>query len=206
MWPILKKLLEKIDFPLFGILPLSNKIIYHVKRIHEVLLLKLFVDWETFDLVCRGPPYEILVLLTNEMIMRGKKRTALFLTHNWKRSSFFNTLTTKYLENQPQNILTTHHRTSWQPTTNNLDNQIENILTTHHRTAWQRTTNNLGNSKENSHTWYLLREPREYLCKFFLAGVNFYRFNAKNWHFRQILREKVAFFCRFNAKNWRFSV
>ena len=31
-------------------------------------------------------------------------------------------------------------------------------------------------------------------CKFFLAGVNFYRFNAKNWHFRQILREKVAFF------------
>ena len=41
---------------------------------------------------------------------------------------------------------------------------------------------------------------------FFLAGVNFYRFNAKNWHFRQILREKVAFFYRFNAKNWRFSV
>ena len=32
------------------------------------------------------------------------------------------------------------------------------------------------------------------LCKFFLAGVNFYRFNAKNWHFRQILCEKVAFF------------
>ena len=31
-------------------------------------------------------------------------------------------------------------------------------------------------------------------CKFFLDGVNFYRFNAKNWHFRQILREKVAFF------------
>ena len=44
-------------------------------------------------------------------------------------------------------------------------------------------------------------------CKFFLASVNFYRFNAKNWHFRQILREKVAlFFYRFNAKNWRFSV
>ena len=30
-------------------------------------------------------------------------------------------------------------------------------------------------------------------CKFFLAGVNFYRFNAKNWHFQQILRKKVAF-------------
>ena len=45
-----------------------------------------------------------------------------------------------------------------------------------------------------NHTWYLSREPRVYSCKFFLAGVNFYRFNAKNWHFRQILREKVAFF------------
>ena len=44
------------------------------------------------------------------------------------------------------------------------------------------------------HTSYLSREPRVYPCKFFLAGVNFYRFNAKNWHFRQILRKKVAFF------------
>ena len=44
------------------------------------------------------------------------------------------------------------------------------------------------------HTWYLSRIPRIYPCKFFLAHVNFYRFNAKNWHFRQILREKVAFF------------
>ena len=44
------------------------------------------------------------------------------------------------------------------------------------------------------HTSYLSRTPQIYLCKFFLAGVNFYRFNAKNWHFRQILREKVAFF------------
>ena len=42
-------------------------------------------------------------------------------------------------------------------------------------------------------------------CKFFLAGVNFYRFNAKNWHFWQILSRKVVFFYRFNAKNWRFS-
>ena len=56
------------------------------------------------------------------------------------------------------------------------------------------------------HTSYLSREPRVYPCKKILAGVNFYRFNAKNWHFRQILREKVAFFYRFNAKNWRFSV
>ena len=36
------------------------------------------------------------------------------------------------------------------------------------------------------HTWYLLREPRVYPCKFFLSGVNFYRFNAKNWRFLQI--------------------
>ena len=37
-------------------------------------------------------------------------------------------------------------------------------------------------------------------CKYFLAGVNFYRFNAKNWHFRQILREKVAFFTDLTRK------
>ena len=52
----------------------------------------------------------------------------------------------------------------------------------------------------------ICHERHEYSCKFFLAGVNFYRFNAKNWHFQQILRKKVAFFYRFNAKNWRFSV
>ena len=33
------------------------------------------------------------------------------------------------------------------------------------------------------HTSYLSRTPRIYLCKFFLASVNFYRFNAKNWQF-----------------------
>ena len=55
------------------------------------------------------------------------------------------------------------------------------------------------------HTWYLSRAYERGSCKFFLAGVNFYRFNAKNWHFRQILREKWRFY-RFNAKNWRFSV
>ena len=32
--------------------------------------------------------------------------------------------------------------------------------------------------------------------KIFLVSVNFYRFNAKSWHFRQILRENVAFFTR----------
>ena len=49
------------------------------------------------------------------------------------------------------------------------------------------------------HTSYLSRKPREFSCKFFLAGVNFYRFNAK----------KLAIycvFCRNNAKNWQFSV
>ena len=44
------------------------------------------------------------------------------------------------------------------------------------------------------HTSNLSRIPRVYPCKFFLDGVNFYRFNAKNWHFQQILCEKVAFF------------
>ena len=31
-------------------------------------------------------------------------------------------------------------------------------------------------------------------CKFYLAGVNFYRFNAKNWHFRQIFTRKSGVF------------
>ena len=50
------------------------------------------------------------------------------------------------------------------------------------------------------HTSYLSRTPRTCPCKFFLAGVNFYRFNAKKWHFRQILREKVAFFTDLTRK------
>ena len=32
------------------------------------------------------------------------------------------------------------------------------------------------------------------------VSVNFYRFNAKNWHFQQILREKVAFFTDLTRK------
>ena len=34
-----------------------------------------------------------------------------------------------------------------------------------------------------NHTSYLSRNPWEFSCKFFLAGVNFYRSNAKNWQF-----------------------
>ena len=63
-----------------------------------------------------------------------------------------------------------------------------------------------GSEVGGDHTSYLSRTPRIYSCKIFLASVNFFRFNAKNWHFRHILREKVAFFYRLNAKNWRFSV
>ena len=33
------------------------------------------------------------------------------------------------------------------------------------------------------HTSYLSRAHERGSCKFFLAGVNFYRFNAKNWQF-----------------------
>ena len=46
----------------------------------------------------------------------------------------------------------------------------------------------------DEHTSYLSREPWVYPCKFFLAGVNSYRFNAKNWHFWKILREKKGAF------------
>ena len=50
-----------------------------------------------------------------------------------------------------------------------------------------------------NHTWYLSRTPRTCLCKFFLAGVNFYRFNAKNWQF-------TVYFAVITQKNWQFSV
>ena len=72
------------------------------------------------------------------------------------------------------------------------------------------------NLMQQNHYWYYsahLTIP--HIChgshgytrvNFFLAGVKFYRFNAKNWHFRQNLREKLAFFYIFNAKNGRFLV
>ena len=44
------------------------------------------------------------------------------------------------------------------------------------------------------HTSNLSRIPRIYPCKFFLAGVNFYRFNAKNWHFDRFYVKKWLFF------------
>ena len=48
-----------------------------------------------------------------------------------------------------------------------------------------------------AHTWYLSRMLRIYLCKFFLAGVNFYRFNAKNWQFTvyfAVITQKIGNF------------
>ena len=61
----------------------------------------------------------------------------------------------------------------------------------------------------SSHTSYLSPEPREFSCKFFLAGVNFYRFNAKNWQFTvyfAVITQKLAIFCVF-CRNLRvFSV
>ena len=41
----------------------------------------------------------------------------------------------------------------------------------------------LATEGRETHTSYLSRTPRIYSCKFFLAGVNFYRFNAKIWQF-----------------------
>ena len=66
-------------------------------------------------------------------------------------------------------------------------------LTTYSKLAEKKWLG-LGTHPILEHTSNLSRIPRIYPCKFFWAGVNFYRFNAKNWHFRQILREKVAFF------------
>ena len=51
-----------------------------------------------------------------------------------------------------------------------------------------------------NHTSYLSRIPRIYPCKFFLAGVNFYRFNAKNWHFDRFYVKKWLFFTDLTRK------
>ena len=48
-----------------------------------------------------------------------------------------------------------------------------------------------------NHTWYLSRTPRTCSCKSFLAGVNFYRFTAKNWQFTvyfAVLTQKIGNF------------
>ena len=49
--------------------------------------------------------------------------------------------------------------------------------------SWMVTKglHNINFSTTNDHTSYLSRTPRIYSCKFFLAGVNFLRFNAKIW-------------------------
>ena len=51
----------------------------------------------------------------------------------------------------------------------------------------------------SSHTWYLSRAPRACSCNLFLAGVNFYRFNAKNCQF-------TVYFAVITQKKWQFSV
>ena len=40
-----------------------------------------------------------------------------------------------------------------------------------------------GSEVGGDHTSYLSRTPRIYSCKYFLAGVIFFRFNAKIWQF-----------------------
>ena len=46
----------------------------------------------------------------------------------------------------------------------------------------------------------ICHERHKYIRVIFFGRCNFYRFNAKNWHFRQILREKVAFFTDLTQK------
>ena len=61
-----------------------------------------------------------------------------------------------------------------------------------------------------THTWYLSWSPRTCPCKFFLAGVNFNRFNAKNWqftvYFAVITQKKLAIYCVFCRSLCVFSV
>ena len=50
---------------------------------------------------------------------------------------------------------------------------------------------------DHDRTSYLSRTPRIYSYKFFLAGVNFYRFNAKNWQFTvyfAVITQKIGNF------------
>ena len=59
------------------------------------------------------------------------------------------------------------------------------------------------------HTSYLSRKPREFSCNFFLAGVNFYRFNAKHWQFTvyfAVITQKRAIYCVFCRNLYVFSV
>ena len=58
----------------------------------------------------------------------------------------------------------------------------------------------------------ICHERHEYIRVNFFDGVNFYRFNAKNWQFTvyfAVIKQKLAIFCVFcrkNAKNWQFTV
>ena len=54
-----------------------------------------------------------------------------------------------------------------------------------------------GTTATEKHTSYLSWTPRIYSCKFFLASVNFYRFNAKNWQFTvyfAVITQKIGNF------------
>ena len=52
-------------------------------------------------------------------------------------------------------------------------------------------------SEHDMHTSYLSRAHERGSCNFFLAGVNFYRFNAKNWQFTvyfAVITQKIGNF------------
>ena len=69
---------------------------------------------------------------------------------------------------------------------------------TQHKTLWKcflqrkmnpkhaRKPKQKKNQWMTNHTSYLSKTPQTCLCKKILPGVNFYRFNAKNWRFLQI--------------------
>ena len=60
---------------------------------------------------------------------------------------------------------------------------------------------------QTKHTSYLSRKPREFSCIFFLAGVNFYRFNAKNWQFTvyfAVIAQKIDNFLCILSEFTRF--
>ena len=145
--------------------------------------LKIFVRVQTF---CRGPPMpprnfchpeQLLYFLLDNM-----KTSAIIFYHE---QPILNSLNILKIILQPSNFC---------PQVCHLSTAIENCLLIRFGLS-----QNISIHACCSHTWYLSWAPRAYPCKFFLAGVNFYRFNAKNWQF-------TVYFVVLTQKNWQFTV
>ena len=77
---------------------------------------------------------------------------------------------------------------------------------------FMRKRKNVPLESTSEHTFYLSQTPQTCLCKKKLPGVNFYRFNAKNWQFTvyfAVITQKIgnllcilSYFTRFLGVNF----